>query len=145
MSNYKKYKSNGGYNYELYKTVNLNPKGKKNQEDGLYQVRRVMRPDLSDREILEVITRERIRRAEMELNGSVVDKVIKDNIPGYKPIKIGQKQNVEQILSTYSDYPIIMRIGKDSIACDPENGNIYTSLAELYAHTPVSVCWVKEN
>ena len=145
MSNYKKYKSNGVYNYELYKTVNLNPKGKKNQEDGLYQVLRVMRPDLSDREILEVITKERIRRAEMELNGSVVDKVIKENIPGYKPIKIGRKQSIEQILNTYSDYLVIIRIGKKPMVCNPESGNIYTSLVELYIDTSVSVCWVKEN
>ena len=81
----------------------------------------------------------------MDLSASIVDRIIKDNIPDYTPLKVKKKCTLQQVLDKHLTGKIIIRFGKKVIVCDADAGNIYTGLSELYAMTPVSVYWIKEE
>lgn len=143
MKEFKTYKK--GNNLEFYETVNLNPKGFTNQHDDMYQVLKAMRPDFSDTDILKIITAEKIRTAEMALKSSSVDKILKENLKDYSPIKCSKTLTLENVIDNCEQGKIVVRIGSNIIVVDLDNKDIYTGMSELYTKRPVSAYWKKND
>ena len=143
MKDFKTYTK--GDNLKFYETVNLNPKGFTDQCDDMYQTLKVMRPDLSDIEILDIITAEKIRTAEMALSISSIKKIIRENLDGYTSIKGLKSLKLEDVISNYEHGKLIVRLGSEVIVVDLDDNKIYTGTAELYTKRPVSEYWVKND
>lgn len=139
------YDAGDKYHHKLFKTVNLNPCGKKRQHDGIYHTLKVLRTDLSDKDILEVITNERIRRYEVPIDTPAIRRIIKDALPGYKAIKVGKELSLIQVIDSCLEGTIIIRMGTEVVTYDYDTGNIYTSEDELYTQRPVSEYWVEDK
>lgn len=133
------------YNYQLFETANLNPCGKQNQKDGIFQALKVIRPDLTDKEIVTIITKERIRRAEMDICGPMIGRIIKETAPEYSSTKVNKKNNLKEIIDMFPSGITVIRMGTEVVTYDADKGEIYTSLKELYSHRPVTEYWRKND
>lgn len=144
MARYRLYDDGSEYHNKLFETTNLNPFGRVNAQDGMYQALKVIRPDLSNKDILGIITEERIRRSEMAISGPMIGRIMKDNAPDYKAVKVSKKHTLKEIVDMCPSGIAVIRMGTDVVAYDAETGKIYTSLKKLYTQRPVSECWAGE-
>lgn len=141
----RKYKIYSKGKHKLFETTNLNPCGKNSDFDGVFQVLKVLRPDLSSKEILLIIANEKIRRAEMLLDAGAIDKIFKENIAGYKPEKINKKYTLLELVDMCPSGRMIVRMGKDVVLYDADSGEMFSGNRELYAGRPVSAYWMEVN
>ena len=138
---YTLYDDGSKYHHKRFGTINLNPFGKVSQSDDIYQVLKVLRPDLSDREILGIITEERIRRAEMAIGTSAIERIIRQNLPDYVMTKVGKKHDLKEVVDMFDHGRIIIRMGTNVVVYDADTGDIYTGIKELYTMRPVTAYW----
>lgn len=138
---YTLYDDGSKYRYKLFKTTNLNPFGKVNQSDDIYQVLKVLRPDLSDRDILEIITKERIRCAEMAIETPAIERIIKQNLPEYVMTKVNKKHDLKEVADMFEHGKVIIRMGTNVVVYDADTGDFYTGIKELYTRRPVTAYW----
>lgn len=131
------------YHHQMFETVNLNPFGKQNQKDGIFQALKVIRPDLTDKDILDIITKERIRRAEMDISGPMIGRIMKEAAPEYVSVKANKKHTLKEVVDMCDSGITVIRMGTEVVTYDAESGDIYTSLKELYAQRPVTEYWRK--
>ena len=141
MAKYTIYDTHDKYGYKVFRTTNLNPAGKTGQRDGLFQVLKAMRPDLSDRDIVGIIVDERIRRHEMDLDTSSIRRLIKNNVPGYVSVKVNKKYTMQQVMDMCDSGKMIIRTGTDLLVYDSDTGDIYTGISMLYTQMPVTEYW----
>ena len=141
MAKYTIYDVDDEYRYKAFRTTTLNPAGKTGQRDGLFQVLKVMRPDLSDRDIVTIIVDERIRRHEMDLDTTSIRRLIKNNVPGYASVKVNKKYTLLQVMDMCDSGKMIIRIGTELLVYDYDTGAIYTGISTLYTQIPVTEYW----
>lgn len=97
----------------MSEACSVNPKGLAGREDQIFQIIKLIRPELSDSDVVDAIVQEMIDRALMPLDDKAAGRLYK-RILGYRFVKFPARLTIQEFLS--EDFPedlthIIVRLG----------------------------------